>query len=151
MTRQEKWDLRFLKLAQIISEWSKDTGTKCGAVIVRPDMTIASTGYNGFPRGMRDDIDLYLDKEKKYSRVIHSEVNALLTAKEPLQGYTLYGWPFTPCDRCAVQIIQAGIKRVVFAQIPDNGSSVFKTQGMADLAGQYFQEAGVSVRVYPWT
>jgi deoxycytidylate deaminase len=33
MQKQLKWDLRFLKIAQETSEWSKDPSTKVGAVI----------------------------------------------------------------------------------------------------------------------
>ena len=53
----EKWDRRFLALAEHVADWSKDPSTKTGAVIVRPDRTIASMGYNGFPRGMADTDD----------------------------------------------------------------------------------------------
>lgn len=47
----EKWDARFLDLAVFIGDWSKDPSTKVGAVLVRPDRTIAGLGFNGFPRG----------------------------------------------------------------------------------------------------
>jgi deoxycytidylate deaminase len=40
---------------KVAEGWSKDPSTKVGAVIVRPDLTVASIGYNGFPRGMSDD------------------------------------------------------------------------------------------------
>lgn len=112
--RGYKWDLRMLELARLISTWSKDPSTKCGAVITRPDRTIASVGYNGFPRGMQDTPHLYADREVKYSRVVHCEMNAVLSAREPLAGYTLYTWPFMTCDRCAVHMVQAGITRVVY-------------------------------------
>ncbi len=108
-----KWDRRFLGLAAHIATWSKDPSSQVGAVIVRPDRTIASAGFNGFPRGMRDDPELYEDRGSKYSRVIHAEMNAIVHATEKLRGFTLYTWPYVPCDRCAVIIIQAGIERVV--------------------------------------
>lgn len=107
-----KWEKRFFDMAQLVSSWSKDPSTKVGAVIVRPDMTVASVGYNGFPRGMNDHADLYADRDVKLSRIIHAEMNAILAAKEPLNGYTLYTWPVLTCDRCAVHVIQAGIVRV---------------------------------------
>lgn len=109
-----KWDNRFLKMAREISTWSKDPSTQCGAVIVRPDKTIVSLGYNGFPRGMPDNDELLTNRDEKLFRVVHAEMNAILTAREPLLGYTLYVWPFSPCERCAVHIIQSGIKRVVY-------------------------------------
>src|SRR4051812_43949974 len=100
----EKWDRRFLQMARLVASWSKDPSTKCGAVIVRPDKTVASVGFNGFPKGTNDDDELYADRETKYSRVVHAEQNALIFAREPLDGYTMYTWPqgFGPtCDRCA--------------------------------------------------
>lgn len=110
----QKWDRRFVELAQLISTWSKDDSTKVGAVIVAPDKTIVSTGYNGFPRRMRDDAALYADRAQKLSRVIHAEMNALLFAYEPIGGCTLYTWPMMPCDRCFVHLAQAGIARCVY-------------------------------------
>lgn len=114
------WDFRFLELAQHISKWSKDLSTKCGAIIVRPDRTIASLGYNGFPRGIKDSIELLNNREEKYRRVVHGEMNALLNSSEKLEGYTLYNWPFLSCERCAVHIIQTGISRIVTAPCPED-------------------------------
>jgi dCMP deaminase len=108
-----KWDLRFLQLAQLVSTWAKDPSTKTGAVIVRPDNTVVSLGYNGFPKKMCDDESLYNDRETKYSRIIHCEVNALMFAGRLPENCTLYTWPFLSCDRCAVQMLQAGIKYFV--------------------------------------
>lgn len=136
-----KWDIRFLEDARHIARNSKDPSTKCGAVIVRPNKTIASQGYNGFPIGMPDDAAAYECRETKYSRVVHAEMNALLFGRENLTGYTLYVWPFMPCDRCSVCIIQAGIKRVVAPKCPPDklekwGEAFRKSKA-------YFQECGV--------
>jgi dCMP deaminase len=134
----DKWDVRFLEMADFISHWSKDPSTKTGAVIVRPDRTICSVGYNGFPRGMKDDADLYANREVKYSRVIHCEINAVFSASEKVDGYTLYTTG-PSCERCAVHMIQAGIKRFVYwAPLPEQVVrwNVGRTLG-------YFQEAGV--------
>ena len=109
---QRKWDRRFLEMADLVATWSKDPSTKVGAVIVRPDRTVASVGFNGFPRGMRDHDHLYADREIKYSRIVHAEMNAILAAPGRVEGCTLY-LPMLPCDRCAVHVIQAGITRVV--------------------------------------
>jgi len=134
----DKWDERFIGLAEHISTWSKDPSTKCGAVIVRPDKTVCSVGYNGFPKHFSDSPELYEDKEKKYSRVIHAEMNAILSSKESMQGYTIYLWPFCCCDRCTVHIVQAGISRVVFPESTNvNWSSSFEK------SKEYLQEASV--------
>lgn len=111
--RSVMWDTRFLQLASVAASWSKDPSTQVGAVIVRPDRTVASLGYNGFPRGVRDIAGRYQDRETKYKMIVHAEMNAVLTAREPLHGHTAYVWPFMPCSTCAGAMIQAGIKRVV--------------------------------------
>jgi len=107
-----KWDKRFIDMAAHIAQWSKDPSTKCGAVITR-DKFIVSLGFNGFPVGCSDDKLLYSNRERKYERVIHAEINAILMAKTDLTGCTIYVHPFTPCARCAAVIIQTGIKRIV--------------------------------------
>ena len=53
--KQKFWDMRFAQLAKLVSLWSKDPSTKVGSVIVRPDKTIASVGFNGFPKGVPDE------------------------------------------------------------------------------------------------
>ena len=108
----EKWDRRFLELATTVAGWSKDPSTKVGSVIVRPDKTVAALGFNGFPRVMPDTPENYENREEKYSRVIHAEMNALLQAREPVKGYTAYV-TLLPCDRCLVHLAQAGIVRFV--------------------------------------
>ena len=94
-----KWDVRFILMARFVSEWSKDPSTKTGAVIVRPDRSVTSVGFNGFPKNMPDDPALYANREEKYSRVVHCEINASIHSREPVAGYTLYTWPFASCDR----------------------------------------------------
>lgn len=113
MTTQEKWDKRFLDLAALVAGWSKDPSTKTGAVIVDDSRRVISVGYNGFPQRMPDFTALYEDREQKYSRIVHCEVNALLFARGSVNDCTLYTYPFMSCDRCVVQMLQAGIGRFV--------------------------------------
>jgi dCMP deaminase len=110
---QESWDQYLLAGAHWAATKSKDPSTKVGALIARPDHSVASTGFNGFPRGIEDTPERLNNRDVKYSLILHAESNALDTAREDLTGYTLY-CTFMPCDRCFVRIIQAGIKRVVF-------------------------------------
>jgi len=139
--RRLKWDLRFLEMAAMVASWSKDPSTKCGAVVVRPDLTIASVGFNGFPRGCLDDAEMYEQRDLKLDRVIHAEVNAILSAKEPLTGYTMFSNP--PCVHCTTCIIQAGISRVVYYGVDDfaNGRWTESIERGRDL----FDEAMVDV------
>ena len=115
----DKWDDRFLGLAQHVAGWSKDPSTKVGAVIAGDDHIVRGLGYNGFPRGVPDTPANYENREIKYDRIIHAEMNAVLNASGPVAGCTLYGWPLPPCIRCAAFIIQAGIKRVVAPEYTD--------------------------------
>lgn len=118
-TSQEDWDRYYLGMARQASTKSKDPSTKVGAIIVRPDKTLVSTGYNGFPRRMPDRLDWLNDRSMKYPHTIHGEINALLMARENVEGCTLYTWPFAPCGGsetnygCAIIMAQAGIDRVV--------------------------------------
>ena len=114
-----KWDKRFLDMAKLVSTWSKDPSTQTGAVIVRPDKSVASVGFNGFPRGMPDHDELYDLRSEKYSRIIHCEMNAMQFAQDAsLLGYTLYTYPFLSCDRCYVHMLQSGITRFVAPKCP---------------------------------
>jgi dCMP deaminase len=140
IAKQRKWDLRFLELAKTVSTWSRDPSTKSGSVIVRQDRSIASIAFNGFPKNMPDPASMYEDREVKYSKILHSEVNAMIFAREPLHGYTLYNWPLLPCDRCFVQMAQAGITRFVAPKMtPDLesrwGESVARTRKYAEECG----------------
>lgn len=139
--RQDKWDRRFIALAKHISQWSKDPSTKVGAVIVDRDMRVVSLGYNGFAQRVDDIPELYADRDSKYNRIIHGDMNAMIFAERSIKGCSLYTIPFLPCSRCAVVAIQRGIVRVVAPALPDElkdrwGDSVQQTE-------QMFAEAGV--------
>lgn len=146
----EKWDKRFLQVAELVASWSKDPSTKCGAVIVRPDKSIVSTGFNGFPKGCRDDDEIYENRELKYARVVHAEQNAIIQANENLHGYTMYTWPpgaGPSCDRCSAHIIQAGIKQVVY--VCDEKAEMNSRWAEACRRGlDMYKEAQVSVVYY---
>lgn len=111
---KKKWDRRFLEMAELVSLWSKDPSTKVGVVLVK-NRKVVATGYNGFPQGIADN-DRLNDREKKYTLVIHAEMNALLQAGHDANGSTLYLWGFAgcPCQNCAKHVIQAGVQRVVY-------------------------------------
>lgn len=140
-----KWDERFIEMAEFVADWSKDPSTKVGAVIVRPDRTIASVGFNGFARGVRDTVERLSNRELKYPLTVHAEINAILSAKEPVCGHTLYVSPLSPCTTCAGAIIQAGISKVVakcgHIANPSQWLGLFK------LAIISLDEAGVSVKI----
>ena len=139
------WDRRFLALAEYIAGWSKDPSTQCGAVIVDPSRRIVSTGYNGLARGVVDSDARLMVRGTKYNLVIHAEENALLYARQPLDGCTMYVWPMSPCSRCAAKIIQCGITRVVAGQ-PDTDTAD-RWQNDWIMAKEMYREAGVDWEV----
>lgn len=146
MNHNERWLTYFMKLCEVTAQMSKDPSTKVGAAIVRPDKTVASLGYNGFARGCEDGPEMYADRDTKYSRVVHAETNCILHAHEPVRGYTLYVWPFPPCDRCAATIIQAGIACVVAPPLPEDAAPRW-AEAVAR-AERMFEEAGVKVECF---
>lgn len=129
--------------ARCAARRSRDPSTQVGAAIFRPDKTLASKGYNGFPRGVQDLEQRYADRPTKYLFTVHAELNALLTAREPLHGYTLISTLF-PCAACAGAIVQAGIA-CVYA--PEPKPAEVERWGLSFRAAQImFAEAGVVVR-----
>jgi dCMP deaminase len=106
-----------MALAQLVATWSKDRGRKVGAVIVGPDNEVRSTGFNGIPRGVDDDVEERHDAAsgEKYLWVSHAERNAIYNAAllgVSTKGCTIYV-PWYPCIECAKAIVQSGIGRIV--------------------------------------
>jgi dCMP deaminase len=149
MSKTTNWDLEYLGIARYVAaRLSKDPSTKCGAVISRPDNTIASLGVNGFPRGCDDSPELFADRQVKYPRVIHAEQNALSFARERLDGCTMHIWvpaPFVPtCATCAGLIIQSGIWRVVYPHTEQSDFGDRWRENCAHAARMY-AEVGVEI------
>ena len=140
-----KWDIRFLKLATHISEWSKDPSTRVGCVVVGPDREVRSTGFNGFPRGIQDSDERLTNRDLKYPLICHAEENAIMHAARiglALKGCTAYvTWP--PCTRCARSLIQAGVSEIVIPsglEIPDRWRDDF------EMSMGLLREAEVTIR-----
>lgn len=135
----DKWDERFLRLAQEIASWSKDPRTQVGCVIVRPDRTIASTGFNGLPRKVFDSPEILKDRESKHKLIIHAEENALMAVRESVAGYTAY-CSVQPCSRCAAKLIHMGITRVV---CPPKPKADPKSKMEYDFAEKLLRDSGL--------
>jgi dCMP deaminase len=118
MSHSQKWQHRYLDVADLMASWSKDPSTKCGAVLVSADGKIVSTGYNGFPKGLDDS--LMADREYKAPRVIHAERNALANARQDVRGMTLYV-THPCCPICANLISAFGLAAVVCRDNTDFG------------------------------
>lgn len=91
---------------------------------------------------MSDDAALYEDRPTKYSRIIHAEMNAILNAHGPVEGFTLYTSALPPCDRCAVFVVQAGISRVVYEDMTDPELAE-RWRDSLDKTHAIFAEAGI--------
>ena len=134
-----KWSERFMHLAEHVATWSKDPSTQVGCVIVDKQNRVVSLGFNGFPRGIKDLVNRYEDKETKYLFVAHAERNALDNAPLSVEGCTLYS-PLLPCNECAKSIIQKGITKVVSYE-PTEDRPYLRW----DITKQMFLEAGVQL------
>lgn len=143
-TFDTKWNIRFMQMAQMISTWSKDQSTKVGCVIVSPEKAILSMGYNGFPRGVNDNIPTRQIRPTKYEFVVHAEENALLNAGRNgtrLNGGILYV-TMPPCTRCAGSIIQSGIKEIIYLE-PEIQKQIPGWRDSLDISFTMFDESGV--------
>lgn len=138
-----KWDKRFLQLAQLVAQWSKDPATQVGSVIVNERKQILGIGFNGFPRGVEDKPEMYTDRNIKLMYVSHAERNALDNCLVDLfsQNAVLYCTLF-PCTDCAKGIIQRGIKRVV-SFYPESDRFA------PDISTDMLKQAGVELTLYP--
>ena len=136
----DKWDRRFLDLADSIATWSKDPSRGVGAVIVSAMRQVLATGYNGLPRGVEDH-PARLVRPVKYDLIVHAEMNAIIqcarNGTSPV-GATLYS-SFSPCIHCTLSIVQSGIGRVVTRSIAKGDAhwneSIDKSISMFDEVG----------------
>lgn len=114
--KQELLDSRYLRMAGIWAENSYCVRRKVGALMVK-DRTIISDGFNGTPAGFENVCEDEQGVTKTY--VLHAEANAITKvarSNNSSEGATLYVTA-SPCLDCAKLIIQAGIRRVVYADL----------------------------------
>jgi len=107
-------DKRYIRMAFIWAENSYCKRRRVGAILVKNKMII-SDGYNGTPAGFENVCEDENNITKPY--VLHAEANAITKvarSNNSSEGATLYVTS-APCIECAKLIIQAGIKRVVYA------------------------------------
>lgn len=144
------WDARWVSLAQLIASWSKDRSRRAGAVIVDERNVVVALGWNGFPRGIDEDVDARQERPAKYLWTEHAERNAIYNAAangHHTRGCRMYiNW--FPCADCARAIIQAGIVEVVGIE-PDWDD--FKWKDHFAIIKEMFSEAGISLRFYSFS
>ena len=120
---------------------------KVGAIIVK-DNIILGKGNNSVPNGtkpctentcIRKSLNLKSGERQELCKVVHAEQNAILNAlfnKNDINGSTIYVTK-SPCMICAKILINAGIKKVVYAnKYPDE--EAFKILTEAGVSTYYF-------------
>ena len=140
------WDTYFMAIAKLSAKRSKDPNTQVGACIVGNDNRILSIGYNGAPNGYHDDEFPWERNgdplETKYLYVVHAERNAILNYRgnrKDFENAKIYVDLF-PCNECAKEIIQSGIKEVIY--LSDKYASTNETIASKKL----FDACGVKYR-----
>lgn len=114
-SKQFLLDTRYLRMASIWAENSYCERRKVGAIMVKDNMII-SDGFNGTPSGFTNICED--GNGVTFPYVLHAEANAITKvarSNNSSEGSTLYVTA-SPCMECSKLIIQAGIKRVVYAE-----------------------------------
>lgn len=151
---KQKWDKRFMELAKLVSTWSTCVrdGRNVGAVVVK-DKRIIATGYNGAPMGvesceskgycLRDKLSIASGTRAELCYSTHAEQNAIVQAAKlgvSLEGTTIYV-THRPCCICTKLIINAGIKRIVYAyHYPDDFSMEILNQTDIEIDHMPYEE-----------
>lgn len=115
MDKKDTLDHRYLRMALIWAENSYCARRQVGALIVK-DKMIISDGFNGTPSGFENICEDEDGNTIPY--VLHAEANAITKIARSgnnSDGATLYVTD-EPCIECSKLIIQAGIRRVVYAR-----------------------------------
>lgn len=142
-----KWTQRYISLAHEVSKWSKDPGTRVGAVAVSSRGQVLATGYNGLPRGLEDSGERLNNRAQKYVLTVHAEMNCIYNATYngvSLDGASMYVWGLPPCSECAKGIIQVGIKTVYWScdrEVPP------KWIESLQLTKEFFNEVGIGLHL----
>ena len=127
----EKFDQSYIEMAGVWARNSYCKRRQVGALLVK-DRMIISDGYNGTPAGFENICEDENGVTKPY--VLHAEANAITKVAKSANncdGSTLYVTA-SPCIECAKLIIQAGIRRVVYADPyrNDDGVQLLKRVGI---------------------
>lgn len=108
------WHKTYIDICKKIASHSKCKRKKVGCILVK-DNRIISIGYNGTPSKFCNECE---KNNKTLPSVIHAESNALMKCAKSFEssnGAYLY-CTLSPCYDCSKLIIQAGIKKVYFAE-----------------------------------
>ena len=140
-------DEYFMEIASVVAKRSTCLRKHVGALIVK-DKRILATGYNGAPRDLEHCLDIGCIRKQndipsgerhELCRGVHAEQNAIIQSAihgVSIADSTLYS-THQPCILCAKIIINAKIRRVVFANsYPDDAALKFLRQANVDVDQQ---------------
>lgn len=132
------WDSIWMEFAGHLSQRSTCRRTSVGCVVVSADNSaVLGLGYNGGAKGLNNEC---LSDEPGKCGHLHAEINALLKTNYRDAAYKKAYVTLSPCYNCAVAMVNAGIKEVIYRD-------AYRIQdGLALLS-----EAGVLVRQWPTT
>ena len=146
--QRPSWDQYFMDITRLVATRSSCLRRQVGALLVK-DRNILATGYNGVPSGishcdmsgcLRERLKVPSGERHELCRGLHAEQNAIIQAAKHgtnIDGATLYCTTM-PCIICTKMIINAGIKKVIYAE------------GYADdLAREMIAEAAIEVLHFP--
>ena len=111
-----EWHMYFMNMLPAIASRSKDPDTQIGCLIVGTDKGIRTSGYNSFPRGIRDDVPERFIRPVKYRWMHHAERSAMDAAARTgvaLLGSTMY-ISRIPCINCEPGVVNVGIREVIY-------------------------------------
>lgn len=127
-----KYDIAYLDMAEAFSKTSVAERLKVGCVIVRDGQPI-SLGINGTPSGWyTNNCEDENGKTSWFTK--HAEVQALNKLRKSTEssvGADMY-ITHSPCKMCCLDIIDAGIKRIVFKESyrDTSGIEILKQHGI---------------------
>lgn len=114
--KRKDWDSYYIEIAKVVAKRSTCNKKAVGAVLVK-DNRILGTGYNGAPIGLPHCTEVgCLEVGNHCLRSVHAEINAIIhCAHHGVSTFesTLYT-TCLPCWNCALALINAGIKKVVY-------------------------------------
>jgi dCMP deaminase len=138
---------KYMALANFKAEiFSKDPSAKVCALILAPDsMQELSSGFNGPPRKINDEIPERWERPAKYFWVEHAERNAIYNASRrgtPLEKSIMVVNKF-PCADCARAIIQVGVVQLYTVRPDPIGAPQWAESW--DASQTMLNEAGIDV------
>lgn len=141
------WDEYFLELLGALKLRASCPRRSCSAIVVDKDNNLISTGYNGPPTGipncLENPCDGVNDESGNTSRcmALHAEHNAIYFCNNRSAAHTMY-CTHLPCFKCALEICQTPISRVVYLDGYSDERSIklFEMKGISLVKGELRNE-----------